>query len=85
MNGDLIVMGFDCNKWALRELLAGNWNSDGQCSPFQAEVIDGMIKTLEEGGTIEGLNEKGQIINEERGFDAKEITEDDINTYGLGE
>ena len=27
-----------------------------------AEVIDGMIKTLEEGGTIEGLNEKGQII-----------------------
>jgi len=85
VNGDVIVMGFDCNKWALRELLAGNWNYDGQCSPFQAEVIDGMIKTLEEGGTIEGLNEKGQIINEERGFDAKEITEDDINTYGLGE
>ena len=22
----VIVMGFDCNKWALRELLAGNWN-----------------------------------------------------------
>ena len=85
VNGDVIVMGFDCNKWALRELLAGNWNYDGQCSPFQAEVIDSMIKTLEEGGTIEGLNEKGQIINEERGFDAKEITEDDINTYGLGE
>ncbi len=85
VNGDVIVMGFDCNKWALRELLAGNWNYDGQCSPFQAEVIDGMIKTLQEGGTIEGLNEKGQIINAERGFDAKEITEDDINTYGLGE
>jgi simple sugar transport system substrate-binding protein len=85
VNGDVIVMGFDCNKWALRELLAGNWNYDGQCSPFQAEVIDGMIKTLEEGGEIEGLNEKGQIINEERGFDAREITEEDIATYGLGE
>ena len=85
VNGDVIVMGFDCNKWALRELLAGNWNYDGQCSPFQAEVIDGMIKTLEEGGTIEGLNEKGQIINEERGFDATAITEEDIETYGLGE
>ena len=85
VNGDVIVMGFDCNKWALRELLAGNWNYDGQCSPFQAEVIDGMIKTLEEGGTIEGLNDKGQIINEERGFDATTITEDDIATYGLGE
>ena len=85
VNGDVIVMGFDCNKWALRELLAGNWNYDGQCSPFQAEVIDGMIKTLEDGGSIEGLNEKGQIINEERGFDATTITEDDIATYGLGE
>lgn len=85
VNGDVIVMGFDCNKWALRELLAGNWNYDGQCSPFQAEVIDGMIKTLEDGGTIEGLNEKGQIINEERGFDAATITEEDIETYGLGE
>lgn len=85
VDGDVIVMGFDCNKWALRELLAGNWNYDGQCSPFQAEVIDEMIKTLEEGGEIEGLNEAGQIINEERGFDAREITEEDIETYGLGE
>lgn len=32
---DVIVMGFDCNKWALEELLAGNWNYDGQCNPFQ--------------------------------------------------
>ena len=31
---DVIVMGFDCNKWALEELLAGNWNYDGQCNPF---------------------------------------------------
>ena len=82
---DVVVMGFDCNKWALRELLAGNWNYDGQCSPFQAGVINDMIKTLQEGGTIEGLNEKNQIISVEKGFDAKEITEEDIATYGLGE
>jgi len=85
VNGDVVVMGFDCNKWALRKLLAGEWNYDGQCSPFQAKLIDEMIKTLEAGGTIEGLNELNQIINEEKGFDAKTITEDDINTYGLGE
>ena len=85
VNGKVVVMGFDCNKWALRELLAGNWNYDGQCSPFQAAVIDGMIKTLEEGGQIEGLNEKKQIISVEKGFDAREITEEDIATYGLGE
>ena len=85
VNGKVVVMGFDCNKWALRELLAGNWNYDGQCSPFQASVIDGMIKTLEQGGAIEGLNEKKQIISVEKGFDAREITEEDIATYGLGE
>lgn len=81
VDGDVIIMGFDCNKWALRELLAGNWNYDGQCSPFQAAIIDGMIKTLESGGT---LTQK-VVINEERGFDATTITQEDIDTYGLGE
>ena len=85
VGGKVIVMGFDCNRWALREVLAGTWNYDGQCSPFQAKVIDGMIKTLEAGGAIEGLNEKKQIISEERGFEAGVITEEDIATYGLGE
>ena len=78
---DVVVMGFDCNKWALRELLAGNWNYDGQCSPFQASVIDEMIKTLESGGS---LTEK-KVISEEKGFDATTITQEDIDTYGLGE
>ncbi len=78
---DVVVMGFDCNKWALRELLAGNWNYDGQCSPFQAAVIEGMIKKLEAG---EKLAQK-KVISEEKGFDAKTITQADIDTYGLGE
>ena len=85
VKGDVIIMGFDCNKWALKELLAGNWNYDGQCSPFQAGIIDEMIKTLQSGGEIEGLNELNQIINPEKGFDATTITEEDVNTYGLGE
>lgn len=78
---DVVVMGFDCNKWALRELLAKNWNYDGQCSPFQASVIDKMIKKLEAGET---LTEK-KVISEEKGFDANTITQADIDTYGLGE
>ncbi len=85
VNGDVIIMGFDCNKWALRKLLAGEWNYDGQCSPFQAGLIDQMIKTLEEGKEIEGLNELKQIINVEKGFDATTITEADVEAYGLGE
>ena len=83
VNGDVIVMGFDCNAWALEKLLAGEWNYDGQCSPFQAKLIDEMIKKLEKGEKIEGLNELGQIINEEKGFDAKTITKEDVEKYGL--
>ena len=80
---DVIVMGFDCNRWALRELLAGNWNYDGQCSPFQAKVISDLIQKLEAGEAL-GLESK-KIISEERGFDATTITQADIDTYGLGE
>lgn len=78
VNGDVIVMGYDCNKWALKELLAGNWNYDGQCSPFQAALIDSYIK-----GTAKPAGKK--VINEEKGFDAKTITSADIAQYGLGE
>lgn len=77
VDGDVIIMGFDCNRWALRELLAGNWNYDGQCSPFQAAVIEGMIKT----GNIPSK----KVISEEKGFDAKTLTQSDIDTYGLGD
>jgi len=84
VDGDVIIMGFDCNKWALRKLLAGEWNYDGQCSPFQAGLIDEMIKTLEAGGELDLPADK-IIINQEKGFDAKTITQEDIDTYGLGE
>ena len=76
-------MGFDCNRWALRELLAGNWNYDGQCSPFQAKVISDLIQKLEAGEEL-GLESK-KIISEEKGFDAATITQADIDAYGLGE
>ena len=85
MDGDIIIMGFDCDRWAMRKLLAGEWNYIGQCSPYQAGVIDGMIKTLEAGGEIEGLNELNQIINVEVGFDAKTVTQEDIDKFGTGE
>ena len=78
VNGDVIVMGFDCNKWALRELKAGAWNYDGQCSPFQAQIISDLIKS----GSAPSSK---KIINEEKGFDATTITDADIDTYGLGE
>ena len=79
VDGDVIVMGFDCNQWALSELLAGNWNYDGQCNPFQASYIDEVIKTIESGSEPA----EKTIIMEEKGFDAKTITQDDVDTYGI--
>ena len=76
---DVVVMGFDCNKWALEELLKKNWNYDGQCNPFQASYIDDIIKKLEKG---ESISEK-TIIMQEKGFDANTITQEDVDKYGI--
>ena len=78
VDGDVIIMGFDCNKWALEELLAGNWNYDGQANPFQADTINEIIQGLENGEQPEKV-----IYLEERGFDAATITQEDIDTYGI--
>ena len=76
---DVVVMGFDCNKWALEELLNKNWNYDGQCNPFQAKYIDEVIKQLESGQTPA----QKTIIMEEKGFDATTITQEDVDNYGI--
>lgn len=76
---DVVIMGFDCNKYALEELMAKNWNYDGQCNPFQADYIDDVIKKLEAGET---LTDK-VIILEEQGFDAETITQEDVDKYGI--
>ncbi len=76
---DVIVMGFDCNKWALEELLKGNWNYDGQCNPFQSSYIDSVIKDLEAGKEIA----EKVIIMDEKGFDATTITQEDVDKYGI--
>lgn len=79
VDGDVVIMGFDTNKWALEEVLAGRWNYDGQCNPYQASYIDDIIQKLENG---EEITEK-TIVMEEKGFDAATITQDDVDTYGI--
>ena len=76
---DVVVMGFDCNKWALEELLAQNWNYDGQCNPFQASTIADIIAKLEAG---EELEDK-VVILVEQGFDAATITAEDVEAFGI--
>ncbi len=79
VDGDVIVMGFDCNKWALEELLAGRWNYDGQCNPFQAETVDTIIRDLEAGKAPA----QKVIYTPEQGFDAKTITAEDAENFGI--
>ena len=79
VGGDVIIMGFDCNQWALQELLDQKWNYDGQCNPFQSSYINDIIQKLEAG---ESIAEK-TIIMDEKGFDATTITEDDVANYGI--
>lgn len=79
VDGDVVIMGFDTNKWALEEVLAGRWNYDGQCNPYQASYIDEIIQKLENG---EEITEK-RIVMEEKGFDAETITQEDVDTYGI--
>jgi len=84
VNGNVKIMGFDCNKFALRYVLNGDWNFDGQCSPFQADVIHGFIQKLEAGQSL-GLANK-IVINEETYFaNPGKITAADVEKYGLGD
>ena len=79
VGGDVIVMGYDCNSWALKELLAKKWNYDGQCNPFQASYIDKIIKDFAAGKAPE----QKTIIMDEKGFDATTITQEDVDKYGI--
>lgn len=74
LGGDVIIISFDCYEWALEEVLAGNWNYEGMINPYQASYIDAIIRY--------GTNEKVVIV-EDYEFDARTITMDDINNYGI--
>jgi simple sugar transport system substrate-binding protein len=94
VNGDVWIMGFDFNKFALRYVMSGAWNFNGQCSPFQAKVIDEFIKTLEGGGRLNipasnwsafGRTYNNVVINPEIIADRSNVTRAFINQYGLGD
>lgn len=78
VDGDVIVMGFDSDTWAMEAVLEGSWNYMGLCNPLQAEVVDDIIKDL-----VAGTAPAQKVIyNAEPGFDAATITQADVDTYG---
>lgn len=91
---DVILITFSSHKWCLNKLKPdpdaewGEFNYVGLCGYHetnQADVADNIIKTLESGNTIEGLNKKKQFFPEGKGFDAQTVTLDDISNYGDNE
>ncbi|MCM1150243.1 MAG: substrate-binding domain-containing protein, partial [Butyricicoccus sp.] len=77
-DGEVIVMGFDSDTWAMESVLSGSWNYMGLCNPLQAETVDQIIKDL-----VAGKQPAEKIIySYEPGFDCNGITQADIDTYG---
>ena len=75
---DVIVMGFDSDKWAFEEVLAGRWNYMGLCNPLQADTVDQIIKDL-----VAGKTPAQKIIyTPEQGFDCDTLTQADVDKYG---
>ncbi len=73
--GKVKIIGFDFNRFALRNVQAGYWDADMQCNPRQAAEISKWIKS--------GKLPKGIIYQKELLFDTASITDADINKWGI--
>lgn len=69
-DGDVKVIAFDANKWALEKVLAGDFNLDVECNPLHGPRIVKLINQLEAGESVP----KNAYVEEEM-FDAETITQ----------
>lgn len=69
-NGDVKVIAFDANKWALEMVLAGDFNLDVECNPLHGPRIVKLINQLEAGEDVP----KDAYVEEEM-FDSETITQ----------
>jgi simple sugar transport system substrate-binding protein len=76
--GDVKVIAFDANKWALQNVMDGKFNLDVECNPLHGPRLVTLIQSLEKGETID----KNVYIDEEM-FDTATITQAvvDARTY----
>jgi simple sugar transport system substrate-binding protein len=74
-NGKVKIIGFDFNRFALRNVQAGYWDADVQCNPRQAGQIDEWIKS--------GKIPKGIVYQKELILTTDTITDEDIEKYGI--
>lgn len=73
-DGDVKVIAFDANKWALEKVLAGGFNLDVECNPLHGPRIVKLINALEAGEKVD----KNAYVDEEM-FDCTTITQDVVD------
>ncbi len=78
-NGKVKIIGFDFNRFALRNVQAGYWDCDVQCSPRQAAEISSWIKAHQTGKPLP----KGIIYQKEMLVDTSTITDEIILKMGI--
>ena len=74
-NGKVKIIGFDFNRFALRNVQAGYWDADMQCNPRQAAEISKWIKS--------GKIPQGIVYQKELLFTTDTITDKDIEQWGI--
>jgi len=78
-NGKVKIVGFDFNRFALRNVQAGYWDCDAQCSPRQAAEISSWIKASASGTPLPS----GIIYQKEVIADTATISDDLIANKGI--
>jgi len=73
--GDVKIIGFDFNRFALRNVQAGYWDADMQCNPRQAAEISKWIQS--------GNIPSGIVYQKELLFTTANITDADIDNWGI--
>jgi ABC-type sugar transport system substrate-binding protein len=74
-DGKVKIIGFDFNRFALRNVQEGYWDADMQCNPRQAAEISKWIKS--------GKLPSGIIYQEELLFTTDTITDEDVENWGI--
>jgi simple sugar transport system substrate-binding protein len=75
--GKVKIIGFDFNRFALRNVQAGYWDADMQCNPRQAAEISKWIKS--------GNIPSGTVYQEELLLTTDTITDKLIEQWGINE
>ena len=74
LNGQVTIVSFDATHAGLEAALKGNINYNVECNPLHGPRVEAIIKQLEKGETPDKI-----VYVEEEAFDAKIITQKDID------